>query len=101
MQDWSYEISNPNEINNYIELYEITTDDDEKFVLMEVIIQALEDQEREELFLKYCYLIKDLLKKDFDIHEYTVYYWSCLNTENIEDGFKISGFMREILLMNK
>ena len=34
MQDWSYEVANPNDIDKYISHYYLTTDDDKKFVLI-------------------------------------------------------------------
>jgi len=60
MQDWAYEIANPNDIDKYISHYGLTTDDDKKFVLMKIIIQATEEQNTEELFQKYCRTIKPI-----------------------------------------
>ncbi|MCP2026625.1 hypothetical protein L1276_001769 [Flavobacterium sp. HSC-32F16] len=97
MQDWPYEVANSNEIDKYISHYR-RLGDDEKFVLMQAIIQANEDQREEESFLKYWIVIQDLLIQDFHIHEYTVYYWSCFDNENIEDCWKISPFMRELFV---
>ncbi|WP_149205731.1 hypothetical protein [Flavobacterium johnsoniae] len=96
MQDWPYEVVNSNEIEKYIAHYRKVIDDDEKFVVMQAIIQAAEEQEEHELFLKYWIIIQDLLKKDFHIHEYTAYYWSCFDTEDIDNCFKISIYMREL-----
>jgi len=98
MQDWSYEIANPNEIEKYIELYKNLRDEEEKFVLMETIIQATEEQNGEKLFLNYLNIVKNFLEIDFHIHKYTIYYWACFDTEDIEDCFKISVFMRELLI---
>lgn len=94
-QDWSYTHGNPNDIEKYILHYTLTSDDDKKFVLMEFIIQAIENQESEELFLIFCNKIKPILEKDFNIHEYTIYYWACLEIENIQDCFQITKFMRK------
>ncbi|QSB27123.1 hypothetical protein [Flavobacterium sp. CLA17] len=98
MQDWPYEIADSNDIDTYISHYRKLIDDDEKFVLMQAIIQANEDQNQPEQFLKYWITVQDLLKTDFCIHEYTVYYWSCFDTEDIDDCVKISSFMRELFL---
>ncbi|OXB13290.1 hypothetical protein [Flavobacterium reichenbachii] len=94
MQDWSYIIANSNEIEKYFTLYKNILDEDEKFVLMEIMIQAIEDQDKEELFVKYLNEVKHLLQEDFHIHESTIFYWSCFDNENIEDCWKISPFMR-------
>ncbi len=96
MQDWAYEITNPNDIDKYISHYGLTTDDDKKFVLMEIIIQATEEQNTEELFQKYCRTIKPILETDFKLHEFTIHYWACFDNESINDSWKISSLMRKI-----
>lgn len=100
MQDWSYTEGNPNDIEKYISHYHLTKDDDKKFVLMEFIIQATEDQRTEELFLKYWEKIKPILKSDFKLHEYTIHYWACFDNENIDDCWRITPFMRQIWIDN-
>jgi predicted ATP-dependent endonuclease of OLD family len=96
MQDWTYEIANDDGIKKYIFFYGLLKDEDEKFALMQIIIQATEDQPNEEQFEKYCNTIKPLLITDFKIHEYSIYYWCCFENENIEDCWKISAIMREL-----
>ena len=65
-------MANPNDIDKYISHYGLTTDDDKKFVLMEIIIQATEEQNTEELFKKYCETIQPILETDFKLHEFTM-----------------------------
>src|SRR3990170_5873376 len=77
MQDWPYEIADPMDIERYISHYKKLIDDDKKFVLMEIMLQATNDQSQEAFFLKYWEEIQPLLQKDFKIHEYTIFYWSC------------------------
>ncbi|MEQ9167930.1 MAG: hypothetical protein RLO12_16845 [Fulvivirga sp.] len=96
MQDWSYTEGNPDNIEKYISHYDLTKDDDKKFVLMELIIQATEDQKNEELFLKYCEIIKPILETDFKLHEFTIYYWACLNNVNVDDCWRITNLMRQL-----
>lgn len=98
MQDWPYEVANSEEIEKYISYYRKVRDDDEKFVVMQAIIEAVEDQKKQEQFLKYWIIVQELLKQDFQIHEYTIYYWADFDNEDIEDCFKISGFMRELFV---
>ena len=96
MQDWSYEVANPDNIDKYISHYHLTTDDDKKFVLMEIIIQAVEDQHTAVFFQKYCEIIKPILENDFKLHEYTLHYWACLDNENHADCWKITPLIRQI-----
>ena len=96
MQDWSYEIANPSEIEKYIRLYDILNDEDKKFVLMEAIIQAVEDQKKTTLFNKYWQETQKRLISDFETHQYTVFYWSLFENENSEDCWKLTPNMRTI-----
>lgn len=95
MQDWEWEIANPKHIEKYIEHYKSLKDDDEKFTLMEIIIQALTDQEEEEL-IKYWKEVKEFLKANFGVHEYSIFYWSCFENENVEECWQITPQMRSL-----
>lgn len=95
MQDWPYEIAEPNEIENYFRHYEEQIDEDKKFSLMEMLIQALTDIENETDFNKYWKILREKIIEDFKIHEYTVFYWSCFG-ENLSDCWKITPSMREL-----
>lgn len=96
MQDWPYEVVIPADIEKYIDHYKSLTDEDKKFILMEAIIQATEDQTTDELFIKYSNRIKPIIEKDFKIHEYTIHYWSSFDNENIEDCWRITPFIRKL-----
>lgn len=95
-QDWSYEVANPEDIEEYVKHYKLTCDEDKKFVLMEIIIQAINDQADEENFIKYWDSVEEILKEDFAIHEYTIFYWSCFDIEKIDDAFTITANIREV-----
>ena len=96
MQDWPIEVIVPADIQIYIDHYEKLSGDDKKFVLMEGILDATEYQPSEELFLKYWNSVRQFLDKDFAIHEYTIHTYACLDTEIIEDFYKLTPGMREI-----
>lgn len=95
-QDWEFIVGKSEDIEEYINYYSTESDEDNKFALMEIIIQATEDQTTENDFLKYLKIVLKLLKENFRLHEYSVFYWSCFENENIEDCWKISPFMREL-----
>lgn len=96
MQDWPYEVLNPADIEKYIDYYKLIADEDKKFVLMQGLIHATEDQANSELFIKYWNTIKPALEQDFTIHEYTIHYWSCFDNEDAQDFWKISVLMRQL-----
>ncbi|MGB4775057.1 MAG: hypothetical protein WBP45_07795 [Daejeonella sp.] len=72
------------------------TDDDKKFVLMQMIIETTNDQMDNSEFNSYLEKITKNLIMDFNIHEYTVYYWCCFSTKKLEDRFAISSYMRKL-----
>jgi len=96
MQDWPYEISVAEKIDEYFKYYDNVIDVDEKFYLMELLIQAT-DEQAEALKLKQAWLeLKTRLINDYSIHEYTIYYWSSFENENLEDCWNITPYMREL-----
>jgi hypothetical protein len=96
MQDWSYEVAKPNEIEKYIRHYDKLIDEDKKFVLMEIMIQATTDQNNEYDLKKYWTELKTRLLSDKVIHEYTLYYWSCFDNEDLNDCWEITPFVRSL-----
>jgi len=94
MQDWPIEVMVPSDIQIYIDHYDKLTDDDKKFVLMQGILDATEYQPTEELFFKYWNIVRQILDKDFAIHEYTVHYYACFDTESIDDCWRLAPGMR-------
>ncbi len=96
MQDWSYEVSNPNDIDKYIYHYSLTTDDDKKFVLIEMILQAIVDQSDEQQLLLCWEKVKPILTDDFKIHEFTIHYWKDLTDGNFENCKTLSPLLRQI-----
>ncbi len=94
-QDWTYTIVESKRIDDYIQAYDTTiTNDNTKFSLMEMIIQSLTEQKNEELMHQKWGKVKALLNKDFDLHEYTIYYWCCWDTEDIKDCWSVTPLMR-------
>jgi hypothetical protein len=96
MLDWSYEVSNPNEIDKYISHYYLTTDDDKKFVLLEMILQALVDQSDEQQLMIYWKKIDPILTDNFNIHEFTVHYWKDLTDDNFENCKILRPLLRQL-----
>jgi len=96
MQDWPFEVTNPNDIEKYIAHYKITLDDDKKFVLMEAIIQATNDQEKTSDFQKYWMIIKPILIENFSTHEYSIYDWSCFEETEIQYCWTITPHLRQL-----
>jgi len=96
MQDWSYEVANSNDIDKYISHYYLTADDDKRFVLMEMILQALVEQSDEQQLLIYWEKVKPILTDKFNIHEFTVHYWKELTDSNFENCKTLTPLLKEL-----
>ncbi len=94
MQDWPLEVSEKIDLSFCLQEYPKLTNDDEKFLLMEGILFALDEVQGEE-FEPYSQIAAGFLKTDFDTHEFTIYRWTLYGT-NFEDGFTITPLMRDI-----
>lgn len=93
MQDWPYDIE-ASDIETYISFYEREEDNDKKFVLMQLIIQATHEQGIESELIRYWNRVKLLLIKDFTLHEYSIYYWCMFDNEDVWSNINI--LMREL-----
>ena len=65
---YSYTPSNPADIQQYIEYYDLLKDEDKRFTLIEMILDALADQPNENEFTRYWDKVKPILIKDSSIH---------------------------------
>ena len=92
MQDWEWEVADSNRINEFLDAYENgQLTDDERFTLMETIIQSFEDLEanmtQHECWAKFL----SLIEANINLHLYTVWYWS-----DLDESWKIMPFLRQI-----
>lgn len=100
MQDWEWEVADSNRIDEFLAAYETGgLSDDERFTLMEIILESFEDIGRGGIDL--CADARwqrtmTALERNISLHAHSVRYWSCLETERPEEMFHISRFIREI-----
>jgi hypothetical protein len=95
MQDWPWEVADPKSIQKYLDYYQSINDQNVKFTLMEIIIQAIEDQENLEKLKFYWEKTAPILIENFDIHEWTIYYWSSVGVV-LAEAWSIAPYMRSI-----
>jgi hypothetical protein len=99
MQDWEWEVADYNRINEFVaEFRSDSLSDDEKFTLLEIIIQSFEESDTDlntnDLWLE----VLSLIEKNFKLHSYSVWYWSDCQNEN--NGWNVTPFMRRIYEKN-
>jgi hypothetical protein len=95
MQDWEYEVADSKRINEFLEAYESgELTEDEKFTLMETIIQSFEDLGPSVADHPSWGRVLRLLDDNIDLHIYTVWYWSCPESR---ETWNVSQYLCEIL----
>lgn len=106
MQDWEYEVSDPDRIEEFLDAYESgELTEDERFSLMMTILDSFEatlmgsseasgqPMTENPLWQR----IHALLEKDIAVHIGTVWYWACLG-DTLEDSWRVAPSMRKILI---
>ncbi|MGD8883508.1 MAG: hypothetical protein PVI82_16535 [Desulfobacterales bacterium] len=102
MQDWEYEVADANRIDEFISVYESgELDDDEKFSLMETIIQSFEDLEISLSDEPRWQRVLNLIENNIELHRYTVWYWSMLENSNKFEQWRVTPFIESILIKHK
>lgn len=101
MQDWEWEVADSEKINEFLEVYSLDSiNDDERFVLLEMLLQSFEDSSIDLTNDKRWKDLLELIKNYFSIHSYTVWYWCCFETHEKEQWWRISEYMRKIYAEN-
>ncbi|WP_411029487.1 hypothetical protein [Spongiimicrobium sp. 3-5] len=92
MQDWEWEISDPNRIAEFIAEYDnVNSSQKEKETLMEIILDSLNDMEKTSAnndFEKHLNSVIFRLKENCEIHSGTIKYWK-YGKFDISDFLKI------------
>lgn len=96
MQDWEYEVAKLEDIKKYFEKYDKAENDDIRFTLMEMIIETSNEGWNSGWLTEIWPKVKQMLIENFTLHEYTIYYWCYSLSDNIEDMFEISPYMRNL-----
>ena len=97
MAGLSYTPGNPEDIQEYLAYYAQLKDDDKKFTLMEMILDAIAQQSNARDFMKYWRKVKPILIKDYVIHEFTIHYWKDMTTQNFERSGIMTPLVRDLI----
>ena len=97
MQDWEWEVATPDRFNEFLTTYRtVALTDEERFSLMEILIQCVEELHGTALFEPACNELKPLLEKNLELHRATIEYWSVPGSVELDHLFRISPFMRNL-----
>ena len=98
MQDWEWEVADPERIDEFLEAYETAeTTEDELFVLMEMLLQSFCDAQLDLSQDVRWSTVVDHLNERAELHAHTIWYWSCLDTEDLEQLWPVTPYVRDIL----
>jgi hypothetical protein len=100
MQDWEWEAANADDFDQYLAAYTLAMPSDQRFSLMEMLMQSVEDSPDESVFNNRWARIRSLLKNHSALHAQTIAYWACSDEVDVEQAFRVSRPMRELLRLN-
>lgn len=97
MQDWEWQVADPDRIDEFLAAYEHGgLSDDERFTLMEMLLQSFEDLGEALASDPRWPRTLEILDRNLDLHAYTILYWSDLENENEEDSWRVTPYLRSL-----
>ena len=101
MQDWEWQVADPDRIDDFLAAYESTDlTDDERFTLLEMLIQSFEDLDHSLFFEPRWERLLALIDQNIELHIHTVWYWS-VEGSPIDEAWRVTPFMREMLAAHR
>lgn len=101
MQDWEYEVADPVRLEEFLDTYEHGgLDDDQRFTLMCIAVQSLEDSEFELTASPVSRRIAALLEARIDLHIFTVWYWADPG-KDLALCWRVAPLMRELQVRHR
>ncbi|MGC3957522.1 MAG: hypothetical protein QM813_06055 [Verrucomicrobiota bacterium] len=99
VQDWEIVVADPERIREFLDAYEKEPfDDDERFTLMALLIASFDDLLRENRDdPEAWHRLHAHLRRRFDLHGYTVQYWSLADQDELTEGFAITPRVQEVM----
>lgn len=96
MQDWPWEVAEPERLDEYLGLYDALTDDDERFTLMDVMLQAVEEQDSPLRLVQGWEELRQRIRQRPALHAWQMWYWRVWATATLTDAFFITPYTREL-----
>ncbi|MEK6235500.1 MAG: hypothetical protein N2C14_12400, partial [Planctomycetales bacterium] len=98
-QEWDCEVADASRCTEWLSAYEKTDlNDEEKFTLMKIIVESLNDVVSAETITNQDFLtFRALVVRDYDLHKSTVDDWADWEQDDLEDSYAIAPLMRKII----
>ena len=98
MQDWEYEVADPDRAEEFLQTYvDEPLSEDERFTLMETILQSFEDSDQDLAHSSSWKQLVAVIEENIDLHISTVWYWSVVEATDLDQCWRVTPFMRDIL----
>jgi hypothetical protein len=98
MQDWPWEVADAGRLDELLAVYKDGgLSDDERFTLIESMLQSFEDLGRSTGFDSRRDRTLEILDRNIDLHAHSVWYWSDLENDNAEEQWLVTPFLRRIV----
>jgi len=102
MQDWEWKVADSTRLDEYLAAYRCgSLTDDDRFTLMETIIQAFEDHPDPLHANSLWHKTLLLLDTGIDLHAYSVWYWSDLEDELGDESWRVTPYLRKLVARHK
>jgi hypothetical protein len=98
IQDWEYVVADSSRLDEFLDAYnsgELT--DDERFTLMETILQSFEELQGKLNAHPRWRETLAILESNFNLHVYTVWYWSGRDEGPVDGEWRVAAPLRSIL----
>lgn len=98
MQDWEWEIADATRVGEFLDVYESgTLSEDERFSLMEIILQSVEESPGSLDLNKEWLRTLRLLDENFVTHRYSIWYWANPSAKDSDEQWRVTPSMRALL----
>lgn len=98
MQDWEWQVADETRIDEFLAAYESgTLTDDERFTLMETILQSFEQLPHPVDEDPRLPRLLELLRRNTALHRHTIWHWSAYQVGDLDEAFQVSPYMRTLL----
>ena len=98
MQDWEYEVADPQRIDEFLGYAETGPDADVASVLMMILLQSFEDLGEEVLHDPRWERVVKLLQEQYALHRSTLHYWS-MPDEEPGNWWQITPLVRSVIAL--
>jgi RimJ/RimL family protein N-acetyltransferase len=98
MQDWEWQVADPDRIDEFLAAYESgALTDDERFTLMETILQSFEELPHPVDEDPRLPRLLALLRHNLALHRHTIWQWSAYQVGDLDEDFQVSPYMRTLM----